>query len=300
MTPPVDTWAEWPQPVTEHLRRMHGEPLAVERLGGMSVARVYRVRFAARSVVVKTSPRPAEARFYESTAGRLRAAAVPIPRLEWLAHLPEGHWLVLEDIPTPLPVLPPDRWQPDPRVIAVLVRLHQTTRRMALDFPYAQAHAWTDGVTDTALRCFPTEGAEELAPRLRALQYQSAHLAAGWCWISGDTSPPNWGVRPDGTVALYDWELFRPGVPASDLAPVVPGLGDPDEFRRVAADYLAECDRSGEPLPWTLDALTRDVALAKLATVVMLLAAHAEGRARIPEDHIAWLVAAVPSWLQGF
>jgi hypothetical protein len=295
--PAVDHWSDWPEPVTEQLRRAHGEPLAVERLGGMSVARVYRVRFPERSAIVKTSPRPAEARFYESVAGRLRSAGVPIPRLEWVAHLADGHWLVLEDIPNPLPAPPPDRWRPGPRVVAVLVRLHRTTRQMSLDFPDARAHAWTDDATAAALRCFPEERSLDLAPRLRALQRQAEHLSEAWCWISGDTSPPNWGVRPDGTLALYDWELFRRGVPAGDLAPVVPGLGNPQMFRQIAAAYRAEWERSGEVLPWSLDALARDIALAKLATVVMLLAAHAEGRARVPEDHIARLLAAVPPWL---
>jgi aminoglycoside phosphotransferase (APT) family kinase protein len=294
----VDHWAGWPAAITEHLRRVHGEPQAVERLGGMSVARVYRVRFDRLSLVVKTSPRPAESRFYERVADRLRAAGVPIPRLEWLAHFPDSYWLVLEDIPNPLPAPPPDHWRPDPRVVAVLVRLHRVTRTWSLDSPEARAHTWTDGVTIAALRCFPAETVEDLAPRLQALRNEATHLADGWCWISGDTAAANWGVRPDGTVALYDWELFRPGVPAADLAPAVPGLGRTDMFRRMAARYLAEWQRSGETLPWSLDALTRDIALAKLATVVMLLAAHAEGRARVPEDHVARLVEAVPQWLK--
>jgi hypothetical protein len=77
----------------------------------------------------------------------------------------------------------------------------------------------------------------------------------------------------------------------------VPGLGDAPAFREVAAAYRAEWGRSGEALPWSLEALARDVALAKLATVVMLLAANAEGRARVPEEHVVRLVAAVPAWL---
>jgi aminoglycoside phosphotransferase (APT) family kinase protein len=194
-------------------------------------------------------------------------------------------------------VPPPDRWQPDPRVVAVLVRLHQTTHHLSLDFPDTPTHAWTDEMTDAALRCFPADVAEELTPRLRVFQRQAAHLADGWCWISGDTAAANWGVRPDGTLALFDWELFRRGVPAGDLAPVVPGLGDADMFRLLATRYVDQWQRSGELLPWSLDALTRDIALAKLSTVVMLLAAYVQQRARVPDAHVARLVTAVPPWL---
>ena len=175
----MDHWADWPEPVADQLRHTHGEPVAVEPLGGMSGARVYRARFPGGSVVVKASPRPAESLFYERVAGRLRHVGVPIPRLEWVVHLPDAHWLVLEDIPAPLPILPSDRWQPDPRVTAVLARLHRVTRTWALDFPESPARTWTDRVTDAALTCFPADVAEDLAPALRALQREAAHLAEG-------------------------------------------------------------------------------------------------------------------------
>ncbi len=37
----MDLFADWPEPVTAHLRRAYGAPVTVERLGGMSVARVF-------------------------------------------------------------------------------------------------------------------------------------------------------------------------------------------------------------------------------------------------------------------
>ena len=294
----MDPLIDWPEAVAAHIRRVYGPPLFVEPLGGMSVARVFRLRFPEGSVVIKTSPRPAEALFYERVAGRLREAGVPIPALEWVAHLPGAHWLILEDVPYPLPVPPPDRWRPDPRIVAVLARLHRATRGWSPDFPESPARLWTDHVTDAALGCFPTAVADDLAPALRALQREAAHLADGWCWISGDASPPNWGVRGDGSLALYDWELFRRGVPAGDLAPTVPGLGDMDKFRQVAAGYLEEWGRSGEVLPWSLDELGRDIAVAKVATVAMLLRAHADNVARVPGDFVARLVEAVPPWVR--
>jgi aminoglycoside phosphotransferase (APT) family kinase protein len=288
----------WPQQVRAHLRRTYGEPSGADQLGGMSLGRVYRVRFPGGSVIVKTSPRPSEALFYETVAGRLREAGIPIPEMEWSCHLPDSHWLILEDIPDPLPVPPLDRWRPDPRVVAVLARLHRTTRDWALAFPEARALVWTDRVTDAALTCFPARVATALEPHLRALQREARHLAEGWCWISGDTSPPNWGVCRDGGLALYDWELFRRGVPASDLAPAIAALGDGEQYRQIAARYLDAWGRAGEALPWSLDTLARDVALAKVAAVTMLLRAYADASARVPGDHITWLVASAPSWVQ--
>jgi aminoglycoside phosphotransferase (APT) family kinase protein len=296
----LDPWAAWPETLTDFLRGAYGRPLAVEPLGGMSVARVYRVRFSHRSLIVKTSPRPAEARFYERVAPRLRDAGVPIPRLECVAHLLGAHWLVLEDIPAPLPVPPLDRWRPDPRVITVLARLHRVTHEWPPDVPESHTWAWTDRITDRALTCFPADIAAELAPTLRTLQYEAAHLADGWCWISGDASPPNWGVRPGGGLALFDWELYRPGLPAADLAPTVPGLPSPDRFRQTAACYLdawREVD-GGLCLPWSLEALARDIAVAKAVTVVMLLRAHADKLARVPDEVVKQLVETVPPWLQ--
>ncbi len=293
----MDLLASWPEPVVAYLRRACGEAVAVERLGGMSVARVYRARFPTGSVVIKASPRPAEAHFYETIAGRLRAAAVPIPRLAWLAHLPGADWFILEDIPDPLPTPPSDHGRPDPRVVAVLARLHRTTRDWTLDFPESPARSWTADATDTALGCFPAGVASRLEPPLHALQREAAPLTGGWCWISGDASPPNWGVRRDGSVALYDWELFRRGVPAGDLATIVPGLGDTARFRLVAARYIEEWGQGTDPLPWTLDELARDIAVAKAATVVMLMRAYVDNLARVPDDYITRLVEAFPPWV---
>jgi hypothetical protein len=284
-------------PVRDFLNQRIGRQASVERLGGMSVARVYRVRSAGRSVVVKTSPRTAEARFYERVAEPLRRAGVPAPRLEHLTWTPDGPWLVIEDIPAPFPTPSADSWQPDMRVMAVLARLHRATRAWTPDFPDAPPRAWTDQATETALSVLPPDTARAITPPLRALQHEAARLASGWCWISGDASPPNWGLRADGSPALFDWELFRRGVPASDLAPAVPGLPAPEQFRLAAAAYLAAWRDMGEALPWSLDELARDVAVAKVATVVMLLSAHATNAARVPDHYIAWLLADVPPWL---
>lgn len=288
----------WPASLLVHLRATHGEPHAIERLGGMSVARVYRADFADGTVVVKGSPRPGETLFYEHIAGKLRDAGVPIPRVEWSGHFGDEHWLVIEYLPNPVSWAPADHWRPHPEVITTLARLHRATRGWPPETHPAPIYAWTDAITRSAGHCFPAASAALVAPVLKQLQHEAARLTAPWCWISGDASPPNWAARTDGGPVLFDWELFRPGLPAADLAPTVPGIPPPAHFRLAANAYLRAWDQSGEPLPWSADELTRDIALAKVATIAMLLAAHTDKRARIPEDYIARLVADLPAWLR--
>lgn len=275
----------------------HGVPVEVERLSGMSRSGVWRVRFAATSLIVKVSPSAFEARFYEEIAPSLRLAGVPIPDLELVLHEPDTHWLVIEDIPEPLPVLPAGSWQPDPRIVAILARLHAITRAQPPDLPEPPTRAWTDEMTQAALSCLPDSNAAILRPLLARLQAESQPLFAPWCWISGDPNPRNWGVRADGSPVLFDWELFGPGVPATDLAIIVPGLGDSAAYASVAAAYFTAWEHS-DPLPWEVDSLIRQIALAKVATVVQLLDGHVTGNADVDDDLLAWLHATVPAWIQ--
>lgn len=287
----------WPPALLAHLHAAHGEFLTVERLGGMSVARVYRADFTHGSVVVKGSPRPGETLFYEGIAARLREAGVPIPAIEWSGHANGEHWLVMEYLPEPVLWAPAEAWRPLPAVITTLARLHHATRGWPVDAHPAPAHAWTDTITNSALRCLPAIMRAEAAPVLARLQQEAVHLSAPWCWISGDASPPNWAARTGGSPVLFDWELFRPGLPAADLAPTVPGMPPPAHIRLAAEAYAAAWQALGEPLPWSVEELGKDIAVAKAATLAMLLAAHSERRARIPEEYIARLVAALPGWL---
>ena len=84
--------------------------------------------------------------------------------------------------------------------------------------------------------------------------------------ISGDPNPTNWSVREDGTVVLFDWERVGYGTPALDLAITVPGLGTPDDYRRVVEGYL----RAGPspeltaPQEGPVERLAYDIALANL------------------------------------
>ncbi|HZU77282.1 MAG TPA: phosphotransferase [Dehalococcoidia bacterium] len=277
--------------------RDHGEPAGIERLGGMSRSRVYRVRFAEGSLVLKAHVSPAEAAFYERVAGRLRPDGVPSPALLGVVQAGEASWLLLEDVPKPYPPL--NRLPLDARMVATLARLHAATRTWKLILPPPAHRPWSQEVTKEALSCFPA-AAGELAPRLEELQERSRHLEAPWCWISGDPNPLNWGERADGTLVLYDWELFRRGVPATDLAITIAGLGNAEAYQALAGRYIDAWPDDAGPLPWTRDALAQDVGLAKVASVVDFLSLYARGAVHATEGLIDWLIESVPAWVCGF
>jgi aminoglycoside phosphotransferase (APT) family kinase protein len=127
---------------------------------------------------------------------------------------------------------------------------------------------------------------------LERLQRESEADSDPWCWISGDPNPRNWGLRDDGTPVLFDWELFGPGTPATDLAIIVPGLGSLTDYANVAAAYLA----ASEAAPgWDIEQLSRQIAVSKVATVVQLLHGHVAGAAQVDSDLLDWLRAAAPA-----
>jgi hypothetical protein len=310
----------WPIALQERLTSRYGNVSGVERLGGWSVARVWLARFEdGRRLVVKATKSRVEPAFYESVAPGLRAAGIGIPGL-LSHHESEGrHWLVLEHLPLPFEPAPADQWRPDSGVVRMLARLHALTRGRDFDLPAMGAGRWTPEMTEACLSMFPAEVAARMTPVLWEFESQADALTDPWCWISGDPSPPNWGRRADGTLALFDWELFRPGVPATDLAITVPGLPSREMFALAAEAYLA-C-LSGERgaalgtsiadqparslpvaaltrLPWSSEELVEQMCVAKVGTVVAMLAAQATGLARVPEETVSSLVRTVPGWME--
>ena len=316
----VDETIDWPEELLEGLQTRHGDLLGVDRLAGWTVAQVWLARFEdGTRLVVKGTTSRVEPAFYESVAPRLRAAGVGIPEL--LGHLEhEGrHWLVLEHLPLPFEAAPSGDWRPDAGVVSTLVRLHALTPGREFDLPATGAGRWTPEMTTACLTMFPAEVATRLAPTLREFESRAAELAQPWCWISGDPSPPNWGRRADGTLALFDWELFRPGIPATDLAITVPGLPSREMFALAAEAYLAclsgergaaqGTSIADEParslpvaaltgLPCSSEELVEQMCVAKVGTVVAMLAAQATGRARVPEATVRMLMESVPAWLE--
>jgi aminoglycoside phosphotransferase (APT) family kinase protein len=295
--PADDDLSGWPASIVSHLRTQYGGTVAVERPGGMSIARVWRVCFNNGSIIVKASPREAESAFYARVAPKLRRAGIPIPRADLIEHHDGMHWLVLEDLPLPLYAPASDTTLPVPEVTAVLARLHRVTRGQSFDIPVSRAGRWAEQQTASMLSWFDDGTRAAITPVLERWRDESRHLPEPWCWISGDPSPPNWGRRTDGSLALFDWELFRPGVPATDIAITVPGLPDVSMLEGAARRYLDAWSTFGEPLPWSLERFVRDMAVSKVGTVVVMMAAQATGAANVPADHIAALVATVPGWV---
>jgi hypothetical protein len=216
---------------------------------------------------------------------------------ELLASQVEGglNWLAIE-------LLDPLAWPrpgepPDERVMATLARLHHATATLPIAVEPAVIGAWQPGDSEAALGWFEDTVAVELKPRLAHFEGEARRLADPWCWISGDPSPANWGQRSGGEVALFDWELFRPGVPATDLAITAAGFPARVDFEAVAGGYLTACVALGVAMPWTAAELARDMAVAKLGTMVVLLAGQARGHSNVPSHYIDRLVAGLPEWV---
>ena len=284
--------------VLAFVRERHGEPVSVDRLSGMSVASVYRVRFAGGSLVAKVSRRPGEAAFYGTIAPRLAEGGVNTPTVEWQAELLGDHWIVMEDVSGRPAFASAEAWQPHPGVMAMLARLHRFTRDAEIDYPWQTSTDWTTQISEAAASSYSESERPRVFELLERFRAESPE-GETYCWISGDTSPPNWGERANGDLVLFDWELFRQGMPAGDLAPAVPGLPGSREFSAAARAYASAWRDLGEELPWTVARLERDIAVAKVRTLVVLLAAHMRGLARVPDDYVASLVARTPEWLDG-
>jgi hypothetical protein len=104
----------WPPPLNNFLLATYGPPHSTERLGGMSGAGVWRVRFADGSVIVKAGSKVEESRFYRAFAPTLREKGFAAPDLYWNGEYDSIHWIVIEDIPQ---LLPRTRWLADPELL---------------------------------------------------------------------------------------------------------------------------------------------------------------------------------------
>lgn len=290
--------SDWPAPIRTYLRSTLGEPLGIEAANGMSGADVWRANYAGGSVIVKSSARETESRFYEQVAPQLQAGGVAMPSLQYSLHERERHWIVIEALPHLLSGSAADH-APDADLLGMLARLHAVTRDGSFDLPtVGGAYSWREETTAAALTWFEERQRAALKSRLTLLQAEGQRLWQPWCWISGDPSPANWGRREDGSLALFDWELFRLGLPAIDIAITVSGLAGKEAFQAAALLYRRQwSETASEELPWSLDEMVEDMTLAKLWTAVAMLAAQAQGSARVPSIYIERLVAQLPGWI---
>lgn len=270
---------DWPAAVQQYLRTSLTGPLSVEELlSGQSSAGVFRVRGATQTLIAKRKNAPEEALFYQQIAHVLRDAGIPIPEAILACRDDTTYWLLLEDIPGPLPK---DRWLADPGVIQVLARLHSLPVEQLREQPGRYVPQWTSEITHAALNCLPDADRQQFEEPLCRLQYMWQHLFEPSCPISGDPNPTNWGLRADDTPVLFDWERFSFGTPALDLAITIPGFGDAAAYRHVAEAYLLYAGHISTE--GTVDRLAEEIAIAKLWSVLEYLSQYASGELTSPD-----------------
>lgn len=291
--PPADPEHEfsWSPAVREHIVEHYGLPQRVERLsGGLSTAYIDRLHWPHRSMILKSGVKAAETYFYHHIAPVLRSAMIPLPEA-YLILDDEIRWLLLEDIPTPLPR---SRWQGDPEIAAVLARLHslplETVPRLPDDIGYTPK--WDDELSEQALDCFDDALRQELRPRMDELRGRSQHLFVPRCAVSGDSNPTNWGLRHDEQVVLFDWERFTIATPAIDLAITIGGLSSRERYEALAGYYLQARSDSN----YTLKQLTTDMLMAKVWVVVEFLSLYTQGILK-RDDMFKLLTSTFKEWL---
>lgn len=244
---------------------------------------VLRLRGGGRSVILKRSRGGVEPFVYTVARERLDAAGIELPRLYAAADDDGWRWLLLEDIPHPLPR---ERWLADGEVVGMLRRLH------ALDLagllPEGRYRpGWPREMTAQALSLLPAAGRDDLDALLGVARERATPLFEPRVPISGDPNPANWGLRHDGTLVLFDWERFTLGTAALDLAITVPGMGNAADYRAVAECYADDAD---------VFALAAEIAVAKVWSVVEFLAGCARGDTE-PAFDLRPLLDAFPGWL---
>lgn len=281
-----------PDGVRRVVERVLGRVGAVERLGGLSGSSVCRVRTTGGRAILKGGVKAAEAEFYQDVAPLLARLGIAVPTRYWAGGLDGRWWLLLEDVPQPLPR---ERWGADPEVLRVLARLHAAAGLPRLRAADVFHPGWTEGTNAAAMGAFAPGDAAELRSTLEVLRGASGHLFEPVAPLSGDANPYNWGLRDDGTLVLFDWERFCRAHPALDLATPLPGLGTFEEYAETAERYLRL--RTDAALPWSAAELTRDIGLAKAWIMVEFVAQVVRDRV-VDGPGVAWLRAAVPDWMQ--
>lgn len=255
--------------------------MTTENLAQMGAARVVkRVNAAGISVVEKAPVSDVEYAFYHQVAPELNRAEIFTPAL--LAADADARALTLEAIPYPVS----QQNVASDAIVSMLARLHRFSpdRR----WHYHQ-HGWPDAQLELSLQLLALP--EEAASVLRRCQRESDRLFAEAGLISGDSNAGNWGQRENGEHVLFDWERFSTGHPAIDLAPLIKGMGSPDEYQHLAMRYCRFNPLSDHDL-------ARHIALAKawiVSEVITLL--HGREKADFPRfQH--WYRGHLPDWLK--
>lgn len=255
--------------------------MTTENLAQMGAARVVkRINAAGITVIEKAPVSEVEYAFYHQVAPELKRAEILTPAL--LAADASSRALTLEAIALPVSQ---ENVACD-AIVSMLARLH----RFAPDKNWHyHTHRWPDAQLELCLHLLALP--EEAASVLRRCQRYSDKLFAEAGLISGDSNAGNWGQRENGEFVLFDWERFSTAHPAIDLAPLIKGMGTPEEYQRLAARYCRFNPRSENDL-------ARDIALAKawiVSEVITLL--HQRQKADFPRfQH--WYRCYLPDWLK--
>jgi hypothetical protein len=282
-----------PAELQQVLETKYGALTNTKSLNGKSGANVHRLYFTQKSVVVKQTFNSAEIEFYLQIAPILSAHAIHLPAVELTYQDAGTYWLVVEDIPDSLLS---ERWHGDKDITHTLARLHCIDAALIPLSSTRFIPIWDDAITNNALLCFEPTSGGETASKLRKLQYRSQHLFKQTCAISGDPNPTNWGIRRNGTLVLFDWERFALATPAIDLAITIGGLGSIEQFRNVAATYIHIREAMGQRYAHSVQALTRNIALAKLWTILEYLGLYTVGKLK-PDPTLDYLKQHLLTWL---
>jgi hypothetical protein len=276
-----------PREVLREARAICGEAAELVPLPGLSDASVVLYR-GTRGVLVIKKTYPREARFYREMREAFLEHGVDTPLCFFAAQLNGDAWLGLEYLPQ---AFPRGRFPFDEAVLDALAGVH------SVESANAEAHLaldWRDGHTRTV--------AAQFGPRASEVEAALRHLhelrqAGPETLIWGDSNPLNWAMREDGRPVLLDWQRWGRGWRAYDLAGVIPGLGDRNAYRDVAAAYRARCIVRGVDVPEGA-ALEREARRAKAWAVVELLGLRAPPGSMLEktQDDLRELFA---DWLAG-
>ncbi len=289
-----------PEPVIRRAAGIVGRPVTTDPLAGMSGSRVVRVAGSGGTLVAKANVSPRELSVYLTLPPVFADNRIRIPGCHGTVDTGDEHWLLLEDIPSPLPR---ERWLGDPAVMAILRRLHRLAPATLDALPDLFRPGWTEAMDLAALRWLDEK--PDLASRLAASRHEAVSLFAPVGPISGDPNPLNWGLSRNGEIVLMDWERIGLGHPALDVAITVPGLPTLAELDRVRDAYrAAETSMSG----YHDSVMTRLLVLAKLWTLVDFLSGTppvveevdeaASGPIGRRQETAATVAAALPGWLR--
>ena len=144
--------SQYPKPVRHYLLKRYGTSTLIEPLSGHSPSSVWRVHFQSRSVIVKSKAHPNELAFYKVAAPWLRLQGLPIPIMVWCWSRDDISWLIIEDVPKPLPRT---RWRADSEILKVLARLHQLPFNNQIKRAVLFRARWTATMTRKALTYLP-------------------------------------------------------------------------------------------------------------------------------------------------